>query len=146
MLGLPPELSRQISGLDAGRTLDVPGYQIATLSGLGDAALWVKNTSFRVDALIVQRGNEVFVAQVGMRADADRGREGFSPGKSGGIMLRVAMLAVVVGVSWFAWSTGWAASHLGFTPPGRQSTAGRYMELSERPRLSLKAVPFRGKF
>ena len=64
VLGLPPELSRQISGLDAGRTLDFPGYQIATLSGLGDAALWVKDASVGVDALIVQRGNEVFVAQV----------------------------------------------------------------------------------
>jgi hypothetical protein len=70
VLGLPPEVSTQIGGLDAGRTLDLPGYQIATLAGIGDAALWVRNVSFGVDALIVQRGNEVFAAQVLDRPDA----------------------------------------------------------------------------
>jgi hypothetical protein len=48
----------------------LPGYQIATPTGLGDAALWVKNSSFGVDALAVQRGNEVFVFQVLDRPDA----------------------------------------------------------------------------
>ena len=70
VLGLPAEVATQIGGLGAGRTLDLPGYQIATFSGLGDAALWVKNSSFGVDALVVQRGNEVFVFQVLDRPDA----------------------------------------------------------------------------
>jgi hypothetical protein len=70
VLGLPPEVSTQIGGLEAGRTLEVPGYQIATLSDLGDTALWVRSVSFGVDALAVQRGNEVFVVQVFDRPDA----------------------------------------------------------------------------
>src|SRR5207245_456237 len=53
VLGLPAEVATQIGGLAAGRTIDLPGYQIATPTGLGDAALWVKNSSFGVDALAV---------------------------------------------------------------------------------------------
>jgi hypothetical protein len=64
VLGLPAEVAAQVGGLGAGRTLDLPGYQIATLDGLADAALWVRNSSFGVDALVVQPGNEVFVFQV----------------------------------------------------------------------------------
>jgi hypothetical protein len=64
VLALPAEIAAQVGGLGAGRTLDLPGYQIATPSGLGDAALWVKDSSFGVDALLVQRGNEVFAFQV----------------------------------------------------------------------------------
>jgi hypothetical protein len=70
VLGLPAEVATQIGGLGAGRTIDLPGYQIATPTGLGDAALWVKNSSFGVDALVVQRGSEVFVFQVLDRPDA----------------------------------------------------------------------------
>jgi hypothetical protein len=64
VLGLPDAVSAQIAGLGAGQTLEVPGYQIASIGGLGDAALWVKNSSFGVDALVVQRGAEVFSFQV----------------------------------------------------------------------------------
>jgi hypothetical protein len=70
VLGLPTEVATQIGGLGAGLTIDLPGYQIATPGGLGDAALWVKNSSFGVDALVVQRGNEVYVFQVLDRPDA----------------------------------------------------------------------------
>jgi hypothetical protein len=70
VLGLPTELATQVGGLGAGRTLDLPPYQIATPTGLGDAALWVKDSSFGVDALVVQRGNEVFIVQVLDRPDA----------------------------------------------------------------------------
>jgi hypothetical protein len=70
VLGLPSEVAIQIGGLGAGRAIDLPGYQIATPSGIGDAALWVKNSSFGVDALVVQRGNEVYVFQVLDRPDA----------------------------------------------------------------------------
>jgi hypothetical protein len=70
VLGLPAEVAAQVGGLGAGRTLDLPGYQIATLDGLADAALWVRNSSFGVDALVVQPGNEVFVFQVLDRSDA----------------------------------------------------------------------------
>ncbi len=64
LLGLPTEVAAQVGALGAGRTLDVPGYQIATFGDLGDAALWVKNSSFGVDTLIVQRGGEVFAFQI----------------------------------------------------------------------------------
>jgi hypothetical protein len=37
---------------------------------LGDAALWVKNSSYGVDGLVVQRGKEVYVFQVLDRPDA----------------------------------------------------------------------------
>lgn len=70
VLGLPAEVATQVGGLGAGRTLDLPGYQIATPTGVGDAALWVKDSSFGVDALVVQRGNEVFVFQILDRPDA----------------------------------------------------------------------------
>jgi hypothetical protein len=70
VLGLPGEMAAQIGALGLGRSIDLPGYQIATLDGLGDAALWVKNVSFGVDALAVQHGNEVFVFQVLDRSDA----------------------------------------------------------------------------
>jgi hypothetical protein len=70
VLALPVEIAAQIGALGPGRSLDLPGYQIATLSGLGEAALWVKNASFGVDALVVQRGPEVFVFQVLDRPDA----------------------------------------------------------------------------
>ena len=70
VIALPAEVATQIGALGADRTIDLPGYQIATPSGLGDAALWVKDSSFGVDALLVQRGNEVFVFQVLDRADA----------------------------------------------------------------------------
>jgi hypothetical protein len=64
LLGLPTEVAAQVGALGGDRSIDVPGYQIATLSDLGDAALWVKNSSFGVDALVVQRGSEVFVFQI----------------------------------------------------------------------------------
>jgi hypothetical protein len=70
VLGLPAEVATQIGGLGAGLAIDLPGYQIATPTGVGDAALWVKNSSFGVDALVVQRGSEVFVFQVLDRPDA----------------------------------------------------------------------------
>jgi hypothetical protein len=70
VLALPEEVASQVGALGAGRAIDLPGYQIATLTGLGDAALWVKDSSFGVDALLVQRGNEVFVFQVLDQADA----------------------------------------------------------------------------
>jgi hypothetical protein len=64
VLGLPAEVAAQVGALGVGRTIDVPGYQLATLSDLGDAALWVKDSSFGVDTLVVQRGSEVFAFQV----------------------------------------------------------------------------------
>jgi hypothetical protein len=70
VLALPAEIATQIGTLGADRTIDLPGYQIATPAGLGDAALWVKDSSFGVDALVVQRGAEVFVFQVLDRPDA----------------------------------------------------------------------------
>ena len=70
ILALPAEVATQIGGLGAGSTIDLPGYHIATLTGLGDAALFVKDSRFGVDALLVQRGNEVFVFQVLDRPDA----------------------------------------------------------------------------
>src|SRR5258708_21016532 len=70
VIALPEQVASQIGALGAGITIDLPGYQIATPAGLGDAALWVKDASFGVDALLVQRGNEVFVFHVLDRADA----------------------------------------------------------------------------
>ena len=64
VLALPAEVAMQIGALGVGRTIDLPGYQIATPAGVGDAAVWVKDSSFGVDALVVQRGAEVFVFQV----------------------------------------------------------------------------------
>lgn len=64
VLGLPAEVAAQVGALGGGRSIDLPGYQIATLSDLGDAAMWVRNSSFGVDTLLVQRGGEVFVFQV----------------------------------------------------------------------------------
>jgi len=64
VLGLPESVATQVAGLGAGRTLDLPGYQIATPLDLGDAALWVKNSSLGVDALVIQRGADVFALQV----------------------------------------------------------------------------------
>ena len=63
VLGLPDAVAVQIAGMGTGQTLDLPGYQIAT-PDLGDAAVWVKNVSFGVDALLIQRGTEVFAFQV----------------------------------------------------------------------------------
>jgi len=70
VLGLPEPVAAQIAVLGLDGVLDVPGYQIATPSGLGDAAVWVKNSSFGVDALVIQRGTEVFALQVLDRPDA----------------------------------------------------------------------------
>jgi hypothetical protein len=70
VLGLPTEIAAQIAGLSGGQTIALPGYQIATLAGLGDAALWVRDMRLGVDALLVQRGAEVFAFQVLDRPDA----------------------------------------------------------------------------
>lgn len=70
VLGLPGAVAAQIAGLETGGTIDLPGYQIASLSGLGDAALWVRDARFGVDALVVQKGSEVFAFQVLDRPDA----------------------------------------------------------------------------
>jgi hypothetical protein len=56
LLGLPTEVAAQVGELGGGPSIDVLGYQRSLhLSDLGDAALLVKNSSFGVDVLVVQR-------------------------------------------------------------------------------------------
>lgn len=70
VLSLPLEVAAQVGALGAGRSIDLPAYQIAALTDVGDLALWVKDSSFGVAALVVQRGDQVFVVQILDRPDA----------------------------------------------------------------------------
>jgi hypothetical protein len=59
-LGLPAEVLALVAGLGPNQSIQIPRYQVSTLNDLGDAALWVKDMSFGVDSLVVQRGTELF--------------------------------------------------------------------------------------
>ena len=61
---LPDAVRAQIDALSQiGINIAVPGYEIAAVNGVGDAAIWVKTEllpgSFN-DSLIVQRGSDAF--------------------------------------------------------------------------------------
>jgi hypothetical protein len=61
---LPPEAQTQIDALSqAGLNVAAPGYQISSVSGVGDAALFVKSElvpGFFKDSLLVQHGSDGF--------------------------------------------------------------------------------------
>src|SRR5882672_4215946 len=62
---LPPAALSQIQALQqAGTTIDVPGYHIVQVVGVGDAAIWVRSElvpGFFTDSLIVLRGTDAYV-------------------------------------------------------------------------------------
>jgi hypothetical protein len=64
----------QISAFNqAGINIAVPGYEILTVNGVGDAAIWVKTElapGFVNDSLVVQRGSDGFSFTVDDSPDA----------------------------------------------------------------------------
>jgi hypothetical protein len=71
---LPPEALAQIDALSqAALNVAVPGYEVSTISGVGDAALFVKSElvpRFFKDSLIVQRGGDGFAFDTDDTPDA----------------------------------------------------------------------------
>jgi len=71
---LPDVARAQIDALNQiGINIAVPGYEIAAVSGVGDAAIWVKTEllpGIFNDSLIVQRGGDAFSFNVDDAPDA----------------------------------------------------------------------------
>jgi hypothetical protein len=61
---LPPEARTQIDALSqTGMNIAVPGYEVSSIGGLGDAALFVKSElapGYVKDSLLVQNGSDGF--------------------------------------------------------------------------------------
>jgi len=66
--GLPDAARAEIDALgQAGLSVTLPDYEVETVGGLGDSALWVRSQlvpGFFKDSLLVQRGSDAFAFDV----------------------------------------------------------------------------------
>ena len=66
---VPDAARSQFAALNQiGMRVFVPGYELSSLNGVGDAALWVKSDA--IDILFLQRGNDVYAFETDDIQDA----------------------------------------------------------------------------